>query len=85
MVVRVRQCRRAVDQAEVRWGKSVTHLMRPRVEGMALDAILHPDRADLFPKMLLGIPGNLLRHFISQGVFSLIVHGDASHRDAPLP
>jgi hypothetical protein len=52
---------------------------------MALDAILHPDRADLFPKMLLGIAGDLLRYFVSQGVFSLIVHGDASHRDTPLP
>src|SRR5713101_5572419 len=79
MVVRVRKCRRGIDQAEVIWRKSVTHLTRPRVEGMALNAILHPDRADLFPKVLLGIANDLLRHFVSQGVFSLIVDGDASH------
>src|SRR5207244_8924562 len=84
MVVRVRKRRRGIDQAKVIWGKSITHLTRPCVKGMALDAILHPDRADLFPKMLLGIADDLLRHFISQGVFSLIVDGDARHRDAPL-
>ena len=58
--------------------------MRSSIEGMALNARLHPDRADLLPKMLLGIADDLLRHFVSQRVFSLIVDGDASHRDAPL-
>src|SRR4029453_13008867 len=35
--------------------------------------------------MLLGIAYDLLCHVISQGIFRLIVDGDASHRDAPLP
>src|SRR5262249_20251863 len=84
MVVCVRKRCRGINQAEVIWGKSVAHFARPRVKGMAFDAILHPDRAHLFPKMLLGIADDLLRHFVGQSVFSFIMDGDASHRDAPL-
>ena len=39
-----------MDQTKIRGGKRITHLLRPRIEGMARNAILHPDGADLFPK-----------------------------------
>ena len=38
MIVRIRKCRRGIDQAEVIRGKSVTHLMCARIEGVALNA-----------------------------------------------
>src|SRR5712692_4299373 len=44
-----------MHQAKVLGRKGVADLMRPGVEGMALNARLHPDRVDLLPKMLLGI------------------------------
>src|SRR5712691_3649803 len=47
--------------------------MRSSIEGMALNASLHPDRTDLLPKMLLGIADDVRSHFVSQGVLSLIV------------
>src|SRR5262249_32616463 len=80
MVIRIRECRSSIDQAEVIWGKSVTYLTGARVEGMALNAILHPDRAHGLPKILLGIASNLLRHFFRQGVFRLVQDSDARHR-----
>src|SRR5262249_34840826 len=66
MVIRVREGRSGIDQAEVIWGKSVTHFTGARVEGMALNTILHPNRAHDLPKILLGIASNLLRHFFCQ-------------------
>ena len=50
--------------------------MRPRVERMAFKARLYPDRADLLPKMLLGIADDVRNHFVSQGIFRLIVDGN---------
>src|SRR5262245_37071410 len=47
--------------------------MGPGIQGMAFQARLHPDRAHGLPKLLLGIASDLLRHFVSQSVFSLIV------------
>src|SRR5437870_13713226 len=49
------------------------YLVRPSVEGMAFKARLYPDLTDLLPKMLLGIADDLRSHFVSQGVFRLIV------------
>jgi hypothetical protein len=58
--------------------------MRPGVKGMALKPRLHPNRTDLFPKMLLGITDDLLRHVVRQRIVRFIVDGDTRHRDAPL-
>src|SRR5262245_38771338 len=65
MVIRIRECRGGIDQTEIIWGKSVTHLTGARVEGVALNTILHPNRAHGLPKMLLGIASDLLSHFFS--------------------
>src|SRR2546425_7119845 len=62
-----------MHQAKVLGRKCVAHLMRPRIEGMALNARLHPDCVDLLPKMLLGIAEDVLCHCLSQGVVRLIV------------
>jgi len=70
-------------KAKVLGGKRVPHFTRPRIEGMAFNARLHPDRADLLPKMLLGIADDLLGHGVRQRVVRLIVDGDARHGDAP--
>src|SRR5215813_3268995 len=80
MVIRIRECRGGIDQAEVIWGKSVTHLTSARVKGMAFNAVLHPNRTHGLPKILLGIASNLLSHFFRQGVFSLVLNSDARHR-----
>src|SRR5262249_23154640 len=79
MVIRVRECRSGIDQSEVIGGKSVTHFTSARVEGMALNAILHPNRAHGLPEILLGIASNLLRHFFRQSVFRLVLDSDARH------
>jgi hypothetical protein len=49
-----------MPQAKVLGGKRVAHFMRPRIEGMACNARLHPDRPDLLPKMLVRIADDLL-------------------------
>src|SRR6266571_54783 len=74
-----------MTKAKVLGRKRITYLMRPGVEGMALNTILHPNRTDLFPKMLLGIAEDVLHHVVRQQVVRFIVDGDARHRDAPLP
>ena len=43
MIIRIWKCRGGIDQAKVIWGKSVTYFSRTRVEGVALNAILHAD------------------------------------------
>src|SRR5439155_4400601 len=63
---------------------AVPHLTRARVEDMALQALLYPDRADHVPKMLLGIVENVLTHGVRQGVGRLIFDRDAHHCAAPL-
>jgi hypothetical protein len=55
------------------------------IEGMALQTSLHPNSTDLLPKMLLGIPDDLLGYVVRQRVVCLIMNGDARHGDAPLP
>src|SRR5262245_10275741 len=80
MVIRLWECRGCIDQAEIIGGESVPYLTSARIEGMALNAILHPNRAHCLPKVLLGIASNLLRHFVRQGVVSLVLDSDASHR-----
>src|SRR4030095_9501734 len=72
-----------MTKAKVLGRKRVPHLMRPGVKGMAFNARLHPDRADLLPKMLLGIADDLLRHVVRQQVVRFILDGDTCHRDAP--
>src|SRR5438093_13125044 len=62
-----------MTKTQVLGRKCVADLMRPGVEGMAFKARLYPDRTDLLPKMLLGIADDLRSHFVSQGVFRLIV------------
>src|SRR6516162_267579 len=52
---------------------------------MALNARLHPDGADLLPKMLLGIAQDVLHHVVRQRIVCFIMDGDARHRDTPLP
>jgi len=49
-----------MPQAKVLGGKRVAHFMRPRIEGMACNARLHPNRTDLLPKMLMRIAYDLL-------------------------
>jgi hypothetical protein len=49
-----------MPQAKVLGGKRVAHFTRPRIQGMALNARLDPDRADLLPKMLVRIAYDLL-------------------------
>src|SRR4030095_13886112 len=65
MIIRVRKCRGGIDQAKVVWGESVTHLTCARVEGVAFNAILHANGADILSEMLLGIAYDLLRHVVS--------------------
>src|SRR6266446_3772695 len=65
MIIRVRKCRGGIDQAEVIWGESVTHLTRARVEGVAFNAVLHANGADILSEMLLSIAYDLLRHVVS--------------------
>src|SRR5262249_46908521 len=55
MIIRVRKGRGGIDQAEVVWGERVTYLTCACVEGVALNAILHANGADILPEMLLGI------------------------------
>src|SRR5207302_7078470 len=71
-------------QAKIRGGKRVPHLTRARVEDMALQALLYPDRADHVPKMLLGIVENVLTHGVRQSVGRFIFDRDAHHCAAPL-
>jgi len=73
-----------MTHAKVLGGKRVPHLTRPRIQGMALKARLHPNRVDLLPKMVVGIADNVLRHVVSQRVVRLIVDRNVPHRDAPL-
>src|SRR5882762_10008402 len=51
---------------------------------MALQTLLHSDRADLVPKMLMGIAEDVLPHGVRQGVGRLILDRNAHHRVAPL-
>jgi hypothetical protein len=53
-----------MTKAKVLGKKRVAHFTRPRIEGMALNANLHPNRTDLLPKMLLGIADDLLGHVV---------------------
>src|SRR5206468_12257635 len=53
-----------VKQTKVSGGKRITHLTRLRVEGMARNAILYPDGADLSPEILIDITNDVLRHII---------------------
>src|SRR5262245_45724875 len=48
-----------IAQAKILREKCVPYLPRPRIQGMALQTSLHPNRTDLLPKMLLGIADNL--------------------------
>jgi hypothetical protein len=74
-----------MHQAKVLGEKRVPYLTRPRIQGMALNARLHPNRADLFPEMFVGIADDVLRHVVGQSVFGFIVDRDTLHGDAPLP
>jgi hypothetical protein len=65
MIIRVRKSRGGIDQAKVIWGESVTYLTCACVEGVAFNAILHANGADILSEMLLGIAYDLLRHVIS--------------------
>jgi len=72
-----------MTQSKVLGGKSVAHFTCPRIQGMAFNARLHPNRPNLLPKMLLRIADDLLRHVVSQPIVRFILDGDARHRDAP--
>src|SRR6267378_4181320 len=72
-----------MPKAKVLGRKRVPHLMRPSVKGMALNTSLHPNRTDLFPKMLLSITDDVLRHGVRQWVVRFILDRDALHGDAP--
>src|SRR5262249_23845663 len=74
-----------MTQSKVLGGKSVAHLTCPRIQGMAFNARLHPDRAVLLPKMLLGIADDLLHHVVRQQVVRFVMDGDTRHGNAPLP
>src|SRR5438093_10866803 len=50
---------------------------------MALKPRLYPNRANLLPKMLLGIADDCLRHCLIQGIVRFIVDRNVSHGDAP--
>jgi hypothetical protein len=49
--------------------------MRPRIEGMARNAILHPDGADLSHEILVDITDDVLTYVGRQGVVRPIVKG----------
>jgi hypothetical protein len=51
---------------------------------MAFNARLHPDRADLLTKMLLGIADDVVHHVVRQRIVRFIMDGDTRHGDAPL-
>src|SRR5262245_9432399 len=68
-----------MTQAKILWEKGVPYLPRPRIQGMALQTSLHPNRTDLLPKMLLRIADNLLGYVVCQRVVRLIMNGDARH------
>src|SRR2546425_6013770 len=72
-----------MTQAKVLGEKRVPHLTCPRIQGMAGNARLHPNRTDLLSKMVVGIAENVLRHVVRQGVVRLIVNRNIHHRDAP--
>src|SRR6266567_1850031 len=74
-----------MTQAKVLGEKRIPYLTCPRIQGMALDARLHPNRPHLLPKMLLRIADDLLYHVVRQQVVRFILDGDTRHRDAPLP
>src|SRR5436190_12656566 len=74
---------RRMTQAEVLRKKCVSYLPRPRIQGMALDASLHPNRPHLLPKMLVRIADDFLCDGIRQQVVRFILDGDARHGDAP--
>jgi len=57
--------------------------MRPCIQRMALQARLHPNRENRFPKMLLGIAEDFLRHCLSQRIVRFIMDRNVSHGDAP--
>src|SRR5262249_52844975 len=44
-----------IKQTKIGGGQSITHFTRPRVKGVARDAILHPDEEDLSPEILVDI------------------------------
>jgi hypothetical protein len=73
-----------MTQAKVLGEKGVPYLMCPRIQGMALQTSLHPNRTDLLPKMLLGIADNVLRHVVRQRVVRVILDGNTRHGNAPL-
>ena len=75
----------ASDQSQSPGGKRVAHFTRPRIEGMAIKARLHPDRVDLLPKMLLGIAEDVLHDVVRQQVVRFIVDGNTRHGKAPRP
>src|SRR5262249_29882584 len=60
MVQGLVDCGQEMTQAKVLGGKRVPYLTRPRIQGMARNTRLHPNRTDLLPKMLLGIADDLL-------------------------
>jgi hypothetical protein len=74
-----------MTQAKVLWGKSVAHFTCPRIQGMALNARLHPNRMDLLSKMFLSIADNLMGYCLRQWVVRFIMDGDTRHGDPPLP
>src|SRR5262249_47241773 len=74
-----------MTQAKILPEKGVPDFPRPRIQGMALQTSLHPNRTDLLPKMLLGIADNLLGYVVCQRVVRLIMDGDTRHGNAPLP
>src|SRR5438876_10805768 len=72
-----------MTQAKVLGGKRVPHFTRPRIQGMACKARLHPNRVDLLPKMVVGIADNFQGHDVRQGVGRLIMDRNVDHRDTP--
>jgi hypothetical protein len=73
-----------MTQAKILREKGVPDLPRSCIQGMALKPRLHPDGADLLPKMLLGIADDLLGHGVRQRIVRFIMDGDTRHGDAPL-
>src|SRR5215471_660045 len=75
----------SIEKTKISGGKGITHLTRPRVEGMARHAILHLDGADLSPEILVDITDDVLTHVVRQEVVRLIMDRHTCHRDTPFP
>ena len=71
-----------MTQAKILREKGVPDLPRSCIQGMALKPRLHSNGTHLFPKMLLGIPDDLLGYVVRQRVVCLII--SVAERSLPL-